>query len=298
MPKLNKHHWSKLLIVTAFILVTIALLFGLKQNQDIRQRAYNPGHPDAKTSLSFTRTAGSLPFDRPFTVNLSATTGTNSLAGVEVHFHFNPTYLQLTTVTIGNLFPGVTSFTSGPNIATNGDVSFIILANTGQPALTTGNLAQLTFTPLSKVANTPITFINDLTKASAKDLPGIDVIKSLTNLNIDLIQPTDYCTPNATKSCKNSTTPKICTNNRWINQTACTTGTQCKNGICTDPIPGDIAEPYCTVDIFDYSVFLSSFGLSTGQSNYNDKADLVDDGLIDIFDYGIFLSNFGRTCPN
>src|SRR3989344_6101607 len=145
--RLITHQRGKLLILIVFILVTIALLFGLKQNQDIRQRAYNPGHPDAHTALSFTRAVGSLPFDRPFTVDLSATTSTNSLAGVEIHFSFNPAHLELTSIVLKDLFPGVTSFTTGPTITPEGNVSFIILANPSQPALTIGNLVQLTFIP-------------------------------------------------------------------------------------------------------------------------------------------------------
>ena len=251
MPNLIKHQRGKLLILIVFILVTIALLFGLKQNQDIRQRAYNPGHPDAHTELSLVSSSTSQPtLNQPFIINLTATTQTNQLAGVEVHLQYNPSYLELTNVDIGDLFPGVTDFVTGPTITPEGNVSFIILASTSQPALTIGNLVQLTFTPLL-VGSTSVIFNQDLTKASATDSPGVDVIQSLINLNTTITPtgtptPTDDPSPTETPTNTPTATPSP-TPPPVV-------------ALCTSPtITGDIN---CNneVDIFDYNLLIENFG--------------------------------------
>jgi len=47
-----------------------------------------------------------------------------------------------------------------------------------------------------------------------------------------------------------------------------------------------------TVDVFDLSILLATFGTSAGSVNYNPKADLDASGRIDVFDLSIFLSYY------
>jgi hypothetical protein len=48
-----------------------------------------------------------------------------------------------------------------------------------------------------------------------------------------------------------------------------------------------------TVDVFDLSILLATFGTSVGSPNYNPKADLNANGPVDVFDLSIFLSYYG-----
>ncbi len=46
------------------------------------------------------------------------------------------------------------------------------------------------------------------------------------------------------------------------------------------------------VDLIDFDVLADTWGLSSGQTGYNDLCDLVDDDMIDLADLAIFAENW------
>jgi len=61
---------------------------------------------------------------------------------------------------------------------------------------------------------------------------------------------------------------------------------------CGDLCDGDFDQNGAT-GITDYGAFLSAYGSTTGQVNYNAAADMDCNGAIGITDYGSFLSEYG-----
>ena len=284
MPKLNKHHWSKLLIVIAFILVTIALLFGLKQNQDIRQRAYDPSQP-----IGFFLTSNNnqpQPGD-DFLVTLKVNPYDHQIGFMYFQITFNKDQLQLSQeVTISSDL----HMRNPTSIPDYGDIHFcaptdpciakttknqanqtgqVTLAvglhpdNRNQPPNTIFGLAGLRFVvPSTASGATEITVKSSpiqVVSLATTEIQNFDI----TPLTLNIITPTPTATPTSTP------TPT--------------------------PLPGDIDKNGC-VDIFDYGIFLSSFNKLPGDKGYNPLANIDNDpaGLIDIFDYGIFLTNFNK----
>ena len=62
------------------------------------------------------------------------------------------------------------------------------------------------------------------------------------------------------------------------------------------PCPGDINHDG-VIDIGDLGQFLSAFGTTNDQLNYNPGADLDGDGDVDLNDLTEFLSRYGMPCP-
>ena len=56
-------------------------------------------------------------------------------------------------------------------------------------------------------------------------------------------------------------------------------------------IPGDFAGRY-GVDMVDFAVLADTWSLSSGQTDYNDLCDLMDDDTIDINDLAVFAENW------
>ena len=52
------------------------------------------------------------------------------------------------------------------------------------------------------------------------------------------------------------------------------------------------------VDIADFGILVSSYNLSAGMQNYDDRADLNADGSVDIADFGLIVNNFGSSGDN
>lgn len=52
----------------------------------------------------------------------------------------------------------------------------------------------------------------------------------------------------------------------------------------------------CVVNDDDYAIWSAAFGTEEGDPDYNDRADINDDGKVDGLDYGIWWKNFGQTC--
>jgi hypothetical protein len=48
------------------------------------------------------------------------------------------------------------------------------------------------------------------------------------------------------------------------------------------------------VDITDFGILFSTFGLSSGDPGYDGRADWTGDGVVDITDFGLLRGNFGR----
>ncbi|MBU1070990.1 hypothetical protein KKG65_01085 [Patescibacteria group bacterium] len=314
MPKLNKHHWSKLLIVIAFILVTIALLFGLKQNQDIRQRAYDPSQP-----IGFFLTSNNnqpQPGD-DFLVTLKVNPYDHQIGFMYFQITFNKDQLQLSQeVTISSDL----HMRNPTSIPDYGDIHFcaptdpciakttknqanqtgqVTLAvglhpdNRNQPPNTIFGLAGLRFVvPSTASGATEITVKSSpiqVVSLATTEIQNFDI----TPLTLNIITPTPTATPTSTPTPTPTPTPTA-TPTSTPTPTPTPTATPTSTPTPT-PLPGDIDKNGC-VDIFDYGIFLSSFNKLPGDKGYNPLANIDNDpaGLIDIFDYGIFLTNFNK----
>jgi len=65
--------------------------------------------------------------------------------------------------------------------------------------------------------------------------------------------------------------------------------------ICSGGVPGD-ADGDCDVDLIDYSILFSVFGLDENMNGWlpwGPAADFVADGTINLLDYGVLFLNFG-----
>jgi hypothetical protein len=53
----------------------------------------------------------------------------------------------------------------------------------------------------------------------------------------------------------------------------------------------------CDINVLDLSLVGGRFGLSCGDTNWDDRADINADCTVDILDLSLLGSNFGKTCP-
>lgn len=60
-------------------------------------------------------------------------------------------------------------------------------------------------------------------------------------------------------------------------------------------IPGDVADPYRLVDIFDVVRIASGYEAVTGSPAYNSDIDINGDGIVDIFDIVTCTANYERS---
>ena len=196
-----------------------------------------------------------------------------SIVGADVMINFDKAILELTDITyfpensnLKDYIPGISNTSQKTQFlaqANNIGVIQFSSLTLGHEEVFNGVLgesnpfATLQFKVLSTTP-TSVTFVHtpgSTTDTNLVDLEPVDIISSVTNLNVNGNPPITY--------------PETSTN--------------------PGQKPGDI-DNNGKVDIFDYNSLLTDFG----KVQPNLPTDLDKDGKVGIFDYNILLTNFGK----
>lgn len=217
-------------------------------------------------TLYFIPTTISTTVGQTFSIDSTVSPGSDQITAIEIHVTFDPTVLQLNSITPSSNFSQTLQKAIIDNSAGTG--SIIVGVSAGQPVvpiIAVSNAAVFDFATIAASAGTSVSYTSS-TIATALN-SQTNVLKTLNPASVVIVAPTNILPSSSSNQSSRSS------NN-----------SNTSNSSSSSKI-GDLNNDG-KVNIFDLSIFLSRW--LTGDST----ADLNHSGKVDIFDLSILLANW------
>lgn len=290
--------------------------------------------PAASVSLNIHPSIQSVTSGQNFNVSIEVRAGAQPVDAAAAYVNFNPTYLQVVSVSAGSSFPMLLQNTFDN---TTGQVNFSAGALSNFPT-NTFTLATVTFKALAQTSNTPITFADVSPRRSDITFGGSSVLNSLGNGSVEI---TNTASINgsiilqgrpASPDSKWSVPLSISLTTAGSSQPAYTfTPTTDNSGkfTLTGIVPGTyqvrvkhshtlqnlktvtLAAGGNTIDfgtllegdanndnavsLIDFSILATTYSKCQGTAGYDSRADFNGDTCITLLDFSLLVSNYGKS---
>jgi hypothetical protein len=292
--------------------------------------------PVTDVSLNVDPITQSTTLGQNFNVSIKLRAGTQPIDGAAVYLNFNPSYLQVVSISAGSSLPMViqNSFDNA-----TGQVNFVAGALSNFPT-NTFTLATVTFKALAQTAYTSVTFSNVFPRGSDVTFGGSSVLNSLGNgsveitntasinssitlqgrptlpdprwsipLNVNLTVPGNNLpayifTPTTDNSGKFTLTGIVpgtyqvsVKNSHTLQNLKTVTLTAGENTIDFGTLLEGDANNDNSITLIDFSILATTYGKYQGTSGYDPQADFNGDTCVTLLDFSLLASNYGKSGP-
>jgi hypothetical protein len=268
-----------------------------------------------------------------FDVTLQVQTGTQPVDGASAYINFDPTVLQVVSITPGGTLPIVLENTFNNSLGTL-DYSTGTLSS---PPSGTVNLATVSFTSIAPSSGTALSFNTTLPRHSDATFGGASILTGTTGATVVVTSNADLagtvrlqgrptppssllsvplqvglylpgggtagtCTPttdqNGTFTCPNIAAPGNYTacvkNSQTLQKCVGTTLAAGPNSVDFGVLPeGDSNNDDCVL-LTDFSILATTFSKCAGTPGFDARADFDGSGCVTLVDFSLLATNFGR----